>query len=66
MRWIELALATVMGAIFTAFHFLLGPWCDPAPVRPLAGIFVVMVTMFYLPLDDERRSNRVLNIFKHS
>ncbi|MFZ6800499.1 hypothetical protein [Undibacterium sp. Di24W] len=56
MRWFELALATVLGAIFTAFHFLPGPWCDPAPVRPLAGIFVVVLTMFYLYLvDDERR-----------
>nr|WP_315467376.1 hypothetical protein [uncultured Undibacterium sp.] len=56
MRWFELTLVTVMGAIFTAFHFLPGPWCDPAPVRPLAGIFVVVVTMLYLYLvDDERR-----------
>lgn len=56
MRWFELTLATVMGAIFIAFHFLPRSWCDPAPVRPLAGIFVVMVTIFYLYLvDDERR-----------
>nr|WP_315485665.1 hypothetical protein [uncultured Undibacterium sp.] len=56
MRWFELTIATVFGALFIAFHFLSGPWCDPAPVRPLAGIFVVVVTMFYLHLvDDERR-----------
>lgn len=56
MRWFELALATMFGALFTAFHFLPGPWCDPAPVRPIAGIFVLVVTMFYLHLvDDERR-----------
>lgn len=56
MRWFELALAMVLGATFTAFHFLPGPWCEPAAVRPLAGIFVVVGTMFYLYLvDDERR-----------
>nr|WP_314861975.1 hypothetical protein [uncultured Undibacterium sp.] len=56
MRWFELTIATVFGALFIAFHFLSGPRCDPAPVRPLAGIFVVVVTMFYLHLvDDERR-----------
>ena len=56
MRWFELALATIFGALFTAFHFLPGSWCDPTPVRPIAGIFVLVVTMFYLYLvDDERR-----------
>ena len=56
MRWSELSLATVFGALFTAFYFLPGSWCDPAPVRPLAGAFVVVTAMFYLHfVDDERR-----------
>jgi len=56
MRWAELALVTVLGALFTAFYFLPGSWCEPAPVRPLAEILVVVTTMFYLHfVDDERR-----------
>jgi len=56
MHWFKLILSTVFGALFTAFHFLPGSWCDPAPVRPFAGICVVVVTMSYLHLvDDERR-----------
>lgn len=56
MRWAELGLATILGALFTAFHFFPSSWCDPAPVRPLAGIFVVVTTMLYLYfVDDERR-----------
>lgn len=56
MRWPEVALAAIFGALFTAFYFLPGSWCDPAPVRPLAGIFIVVATMFYLYfVDDERR-----------
>jgi len=56
MRWAEFALATVFGALFTAFYFLTGSWFQPAPVRPLAGVLVVVATMFYLYfVDDERR-----------
>lgn len=56
MRWTELGLSALFGALFTAFYFLPGSWCEPAPVLPLAGIFVVAATMFYLNfVDDERR-----------
>ncbi len=56
MRRAELGLAAILGALFTAFNFLPGSWSDPAPVRLLAGIFVVVATMFYLHLvDDDRR-----------
>ena len=56
MRWAEFALALVFGALFTAFYFLPRSWFQPAPVRPRAGVLVVVATMFYLYfVDDERR-----------
>lgn len=55
MRWVDLALAAIFGALFTAFQFLPGTWCDPAPVRPLAGIFVVVTTVLYLYFVDDTR-----------
>ena len=56
MRWTELGLSALWGSLFTAFYFLTGSWCEPAPVCPLSGIFVVAATMFYLNfVDDERR-----------
>lgn len=56
MHRAELGLAAILGALFTAFNFLPGSWSDPTPVRLLAGIFVVVATMFYLHLvDDDRR-----------
>ncbi|TXI91250.1 MAG: hypothetical protein E6Q34_07495 [Burkholderiaceae bacterium] len=56
MRWFEFAFAMVYGLLFTAFHFLPGSWCEPLPIRVLAGVFVVATTAVYLFLvDDERR-----------
>lgn len=56
MLWFELTLAFVLAAIFTAFHFLSGSWCEPVSVRLVAGAFVVVTGIFYLGLfDDERR-----------
>ena len=56
MRWAEFALALVFGALSTAFYFLPRSWFQPAPVRPRAGVLVVVATMFYLHfVDDGRR-----------
>jgi hypothetical protein len=57
MRWIEFAFAAISSALFIAFHFLPGSWCGPAPVRPLAGVFIIVTAMLYLNfVDDERRT----------
>lgn len=56
VRWLELLLAAIFGALFTAFQFLSGQWCEPTLVRPVAGIFVVLTAVLYLYfVDDERR-----------
>lgn len=56
MHKFELAIAIALGALFTAFRVFPSGWCEPLPVRLIAGVFVVATTALYLFLvDDERK-----------
>lgn len=56
MHWSELAVAAFGAAVFTAFYFFPGDWCEPMSVRFIVGAFIVITGAFYLWLvDDERR-----------
>jgi hypothetical protein len=56
MHWLELSIAAIFAALFTAFRILPGEWCEPVSVRLVAGVFAVATAMLYLWLvDDERR-----------
>jgi len=64
MRWLELSCAIVCGALFTAFRFFPGGWCEPLSVRLCAAIFVAVTGAFYLWLVDEERRPKVGSIHR--
>jgi hypothetical protein len=55
MHRFELVVAAVFGAAFTAFRLFPGSWCEPFPVRLVAGVFVVATAMLYLWFVDDKR-----------
>jgi hypothetical protein len=56
MRWQALGFASLCSALFVAFYFFPGSWCEPRQVKFLGGAFVVVTGALYLWfVDDERR-----------
>jgi hypothetical protein len=59
MQWFELAIAALFGAAFTAFRLYPGTWCEPMPVRLIAGLFIVATAASYLFFVDDGRRPKV-------
>jgi hypothetical protein len=50
MRWLELGLAVLVGALVVAFQVLPRTWCEPLSVRAIAALNISPIERYWLAL----------------